>query len=175
MLNGQSVACIVVLCNSRNIILSLLWGSRDSSSAKHCTSNIFISIEKTDWTCRGPSTSTSPRASITCDHPVFFITSYIIISQQDFLPSPCLSELQFLPLVGCAVVGRKPISLTFPESPLSCPYCYSLGHAAAACPARPSPPAHRPCPTCSQKGHFGMKCPSLRKERRCHYCDGTDH
>ncbi len=89
-------------------------------------------------------------------------SSKIIFEFEAYSLPRCLSESPFLPLLG-----RSPIALTFPDGPQSC----SHNH----CPARPPPPAQRPCPSCSRKGHFGMKCPSLGKERRCQYCEFTDH
>jgi hypothetical protein len=97
-------------------------------------------------------------------------SSKLIFELEAYQLPRCLSESLFLQLPE-----RNPIPFTFPDGPPSYSHCFSLGHAAATCPARPPPPAHRPCPTCAQIGHFGMKCPSLRQERRCHYCESTDH
>ena len=66
------------------------------------------------------------------------------------------------------------VPLSFPDGPPSCAHCYSLTHSSLECSQRPLPPARRVCGICKKLG-CASPCPSLRRERRCFFCDATDH
>ena len=66
------------------------------------------------------------------------------------------------------------VPLSFPDGPPSCAHCYSLTHSSPECSQRPLPPARRMCGICKQLG-CSSPCPSLRRERRCFFCDSTEH
>ena len=89
-------------------------------------------------------------------------------------PSLVLDSGDQEPAAAAQLEPPMPVPLSLPDGPPSCAHCHSLAHSSLECSQRPLPPARRVCGICKKQG-CASPCPSLRRERRCFFCDATDY